>query len=67
MSSKIQYNDSLSLENQNLKQQVDLLKQQIEILKIMVNKNNTHQQFLNEENMFLKKQLEMYEKGYYNR
>lgn len=57
----------IQVENQNLKQQVEILKQQVEILKMMVNTNNTNQQFLIDENTFLKKQLEMYEKNYYKR
>lgn len=65
MSSNIQNNDniiidSLLLENQNLKQQVDLLK-------MLLNKNNMQQQFLNEENIFLKRQLDLYENTYLKR
>ena len=52
--------DSLLLENQNLKQQVDLLK-------MLLNKNNIQQQFLNEENIFLKRQLDLYENTYLKR
>lgn len=65
MSSNIQDNnkiiiDSLLLENQNLKQQVELLR-------TIMSKNNKHQQFLQQENNFLKMQLDAYESVYAKR
>lgn len=65
MSSNIQDNnkiiiDSLLLENQNLKQQVELLRN-------IMSKNNKHQQLLQQENNFLKMQLDAYESVYAKR
>lgn len=65
MSSNIQDNnkiiiDSLLLENQNLKQQVELLR-------TLLSKNNKQQQFLQQENNFLKMQLDAYESVYAKR
>lgn len=65
MSSNIQDNnkiiiDSLLLENQNLKQQVELLR-------TLLSKNNKQQQFLQQENNFLKMQMDAYESVYAKR
>jgi hypothetical protein len=65
MSSNIQDNnkiiiDSLLLENQNLKQQVELLRN-------IMSKNNKQQQLLQQENNFLKMQLDAYESVYAKR
>jgi len=65
MSSNIQDNnkiiiDSLLLENQNLKQQVELLRN-------IMSKNNKQQQFLQQENNFLKMQMDAYESVYAKR
>ena len=65
MSSNIQDNnkiiiDSLLLENQNLKQQVELLR-------TLLSKNNKQQQFLQQENNFLKMQVDAYESVYAKR